>query len=209
MVSLLDEHGARMYTEPVDAPSSRVRPEYLPLVYQWALDIISGLVSVHSHDVVFGEISVVQCWLDADYRVSLVGFMNAGFLDKERWHTMVEAEWDSWYDQWLSQRKPSKETDLMMLGYVLYELMTAYVCRLGMRSWKKVAGDVPRHQWPRLETKHMGDIVRKCWNGEYVDAEEVKVDLKRFLEGKGWEIDADDKLKGLDAAVLFSSHAQS
>jgi hypothetical protein len=33
--------------------------------------------------------------------------------------------------------------------------------------------------------------------------------LKRFLEGNRWEIDADDKLKGLDAAVLFSSHAQS
>jgi hypothetical protein len=206
MVALLNSWGPRMYKEPVDAPSSRVKAEYLPLVFQWALDAISGLVFVHEHNVVFGEISTVHCWLDSDYRVSLVGFLNAGFLDTERWSVVVEGDWESGYDEWLGRRKPSKDTDLMMFGYVVYELMTAYApaSRWEARQWKEDPGNVPRHQWPRLETEYMGDIVRKCWSGEYAGADEVKLDLTRFLTELGWEIDADDKLKGVDAKALIS-----
>jgi hypothetical protein len=206
MVAFLNRWGPRMYKEPVDAPSSRVKAEYLPLVFQWALDAVSGLVFVHEHNVVFGEISTVHCWLDSDYRVSLVGFLNAGFLDTERWSVVVEGDWESGYDEWLGRRKPSKDTDLMMFGYVVYELMTAYApaSRWEARQWKEDPGNVPRHQWPRLETEYMGDIVRKCWSGEYAGADEVKLDLTRFLTELGWEIDADDKLKGVDAKALIS-----
>jgi hypothetical protein len=205
MVGFLNRYGAQMYSEPVDAPRSRVKAEYLPLVCQWALDVISGLVFVHEHDVVFGEISTVHCWLDSDYRVSLVGFLNAGFLDKERWCT-VEAKWDSGYDEWLSGRRPCKETDLVMFGYLLYEVMTAYApaSQWEARQWKEDRADVPRHQWPRLEIEYIGDIVRKCWNGEYTRVEEIQANLTRFLKGLGWEIRADDKLDGVDAKVLLS-----
>jgi serine/threonine protein kinase len=203
LVRLLDEHGATMYSSPVDAPSSRILPEYLPLVYQWALDIITGLDFVHSHDVIFGEVSPNQCWLDSNYRVSLLGFINAGFLDKQRWSAVVESDWE---DEQLSKGLPTRETDLMLFGYVVYELMTAYApaIRSGMRPWKNRNVNVPKHQWPRLETAYMGDIVRKCWSGEFASTEEVKTAVVDFLKGLGWEIDADDRLKGLDTKVLFT-----
>lgn len=46
MVGLLDEYDARIYALPVSVLTSCVSRQYLPLVYQWVLDIVSGPVSV-------------------------------------------------------------------------------------------------------------------------------------------------------------------
>jgi serine/threonine protein kinase len=205
LLAFLDQHGAEMYSAPFDVPSSRILPEYRPLAYQWVLNFISGLAFVHGHDVIFGDPDLTQCWLSSDLRLSLVGFINAGFLDKERWSRVVEGDWSGIYGEYPDGRNPTKTTDLVLFGYTVYELMTAYwpAIRSSVRPWKKSGVDVPRHQWPRLETEYMGDIVRKCCKGEYTNANDVKVVVVDFLEDLGWEVDEDDNLKGFDATGLF------
>lgn len=45
----------------------------------------------------FGELSVVQCWLDPDYRVSLLRFLNAGSLYTQQWFAVV-GDWGGGYE---------------------------------------------------------------------------------------------------------------
>jgi serine/threonine protein kinase len=205
LIDLLDQRGAEMYSAPLEAASSRVRPEFKPVVFQWVLTFISGLAFVHSHDIIFGNPDLEQCWLDKDLRLSLVGFVNAWFFDHERNWATVKGDWEGIYDDYSAGRDPTKNTDLVLFGYTVYELMTAYPpsMRSGMRPWKKRGNNISRHLWPRLETEYMGDIVRMCCSGGYANADEVKAAVVRFVKESGFEIDEDDNLKGFDAKGHF------
>lgn len=203
MDQLLKEHGEKMYTAPLHAPSSRVKPKYLPLVYQWALQIISGLVFVHSHGIIFGDVSTEYCWLSSDHSLSLVAFLNAGWGDG-----LVPGNWEGIYDSYPAQQKdPTMETDLMLYGWVVYELMTAYhpaIRSRHMRPWKKRPVDEPpRHAWPQLQDEFMGDIVHKCCSGGFKDAEQVKTAIMEFLGARGWDVDDRLRVKGLETSTLF------
>lgn len=61
---------------------------------------------------------------------------------------------------------------------------------------------IPRKEWPPLEPEHMGEIVHKCWKGDFEDAKQLKSEVVAFLEGLGWSIEGNDDLKGFDAANL-------
>lgn len=198
----LDRYGKRMYTTPLDAPSSRIKPEFLPLIYQWALQIIAGLAFVHSRDIIFGNINTAHCWLSHDYRLSLVPFLNAGWGNGR-----VRGDWEGIYGSYPeTQRDPTMETDLMLYGWTVYELMTAFIpsVRYMKRFWKGPTRDSWQQEpWPRLDDDCMGNIVRKCSSGGFGSAEEVKTEIINFLSCSGWEVDENYCLKGLETATLF------
>jgi hypothetical protein len=64
--------------------------------------------------------------------------------------------------------------------------------RLPDKSGPEIAMMIPRKQWPPLETEHMGEIVRKCWAGDFADAKQLKTEVVAFLEGLGWSIQGND-----------------
>jgi serine/threonine protein kinase len=198
-----------MYSAPIDAPTSRILPSHRPLAYQWTLHIISGLAFVHSHDVIFGDLNLVDCWLSSDSHLSLslVGFVNAGFNYKERWSHIIDGtrtNWDNFHPL-EHQANPTKQTDLFLYGCTVYELMTGFwpVSRSGICSSRETAAMISRKEWPLLEAECMGEIVHKCWNDEYASVQEVRAAVVAFLEGLGWEIEGDDDLKNFDAIDLF------
>jgi serine/threonine protein kinase len=207
MTEFLQQTRAAMYSKPMDSASSRILASHRPLIYQWALHLISGLSFIHAHDIVLGDLDLAQCWLSSDSRLSLslVGFVNAGYRSSTngRWreggHTNAER-----FHPLEHQRNATTQTDLFQYGCVVYELMTGDWpgTRLTGKSGPEVAMMIPRKEWPPLETEHMGEIVRKCWAGGFADAKQLKMEVVAFLEGLGWRIEGNDDLQGLDVANL-------
>lgn len=200
-----------MYSEPVDAVSSRILASYRPLIYQWALHLVSALSFVHAHDIAWGELNLAQCWLSADSHLSLslVGFLNAAFKPSIWGGYQKPGDWTFGYGFHPGEhyRDPSKETDLFLYGCVVYELMTGAWPgeRLIDKSRRDLAMMISHKQWPALEVECMGQIVRKYWAGEFENVEQLKTEVIAFLEGLGNVIEKGDNLSGLDFANLLSS----
>jgi hypothetical protein len=195
-----------MYSAPVDMVSCRVLASYRPLIYQWALHLSSVLSFVHARDIILGEVTIAHCWLSSDSHLSLslVGFVNAGFRDRKNgsWYDCTHTFSELFHPLEL-QSKHSTQTDLFLYGCAVYKLMTGFWLgnRLGKPEQER-AMMIPRREWPPLETEHMGEIVRKCWAGEFEDAKQVKTAVVAFLEGSGWSIEGNDDLQGFDVANL-------
>lgn len=208
LVDFINQHRAAMYSAPLDGPSSRILQFHRPLVYQWALHIISGLIFVHSHDIIFGEHGLDQCWLSSSLDLSLVGFKNAGFRYRKGDYSLIEGDHStSGFDftPRESIRNPTKETDLFWFGCTVFHLMTGAWPgdRLENRSGRQAADLAMHGQWRPLESECMGEIVHKCWSGGYNSPEEVQTAIIKFLQDNGWDVEQDDKLQGFVATDLF------
>jgi serine/threonine protein kinase len=126
VADFLDQNGAAMCSTPLDIVSSRILASNRPLIYQWALHIISGLSFIHAHNIVFSDLDLEQCWLSLDSHLylSLVGFVHAGF-----WQSTDGAWYDgrqsnaAWFHP-LEHTKATTQTDLFLYGCVVYQLMT-------------------------------------------------------------------------------------
>lgn len=206
VTDFIQQNKAAMYSAPLDAASSRILASYRPLMFQWALHIISALSFIHAHNIIFGDLSLEDCWLSSDSRLSLslVGFVSAGFRRRTNgvWYHCTRSSGE-WFHPLEHQSQQSIQTDLFLYGCVVYELMTGFWPgdRTG-KSWQEVSMMIPRREWPPLEIEHMGEIVRKCWEGGFADAEQLKMEVVVFLEGLGWSIEGNDDLKGFDVAHL-------
>ncbi|KAF7113949.1 hypothetical protein CNMCM5793_006132 [Aspergillus hiratsukae] len=206
----LDRHKSTMY----DADTNRIVPKYRPLIYQWALHLISGLSFVHSKDVVFGDLRIEVCWLEKDLSLKLLGFLDAvyqaprfgtryinqlGRYEQEQFHPCHKPRWDSLL--------ATTQTDLFVWGCLIYQLMTGFwPGHERQRSDAEIRAMFVSRQWPSLEPEYLGGIVRKCWDYQYRDVEHLKTDLIRFLTDEGWEVDGDE-LRGFRATELFLDEA--
>ena len=65
LVQFLTKHEEDLYR------SDTVSVPYLPLIFNWALQALSGLAFVHSHNIIFNDLKLL-----------LVGFMGAEFRDE-------------------------------------------------------------------------------------------------------------------------------
>lgn len=143
-----------------------------------------------------------------DSSLSVYGFVDAAFKNKPeeesidareqrgfvRWSPgrhgywyMYPGEWEySPYYYWNVRNKrnirPTRQTDLYLYGCVLYELMVGISSSTPYAIRSEVARKIKAAEWPMLETEYMGDIVLKCWKEEFASAEEVKVEVERFIQ---------------------------
>lgn len=193
----LSQHRENLYTAPLDAPTSRIRPAFLPLIYQWALQMISGLAFVHSHDIIFGDINTQICWLSSDRRLSLVAFLNAGWGSG-----LVRGDWEGICGSYpAGQKDPSMDTDLVLYGWTVYQIFTGHQPAMWSSEWTwrdRTVQEPPESLWPRLDDDCMGVIVRRCCAGGFDRAEDVKTAVVDFLGTQGWEIDEDFSLNRLE-----------
>jgi serine/threonine protein kinase len=192
-----------MYRVPLDAVTSRVQPAYRPLMYQWALHLISVLPFLHERHIILGDYNLGHFWLSSDphLSVSLVGFVNAGSWRRSdgMLYSCSRTSGKAFHALKIGFHKYTTQTDLFLYGCIVYELMTGFWPGDRMeKSRQEIEIMISRKEWPVLETEHMGEIVRKCWNGEFEDAEQVKVEVVAFLERLGWSITGNDDLEGFD-----------
>ena len=199
----IEKHQSRLYSEPLQSSACRIKPDFLPLAYQWSLHLVSALSLIHSHDIAFGEIVDNACWLSSpSLSISLAGFVTADFKhDGLHYHGSLNSG-QSFSPMSLSLRRgdsriiPALQNDLFIYGRIVYQIMTSQMPGDGMsKSYDEIEQMVRDHDWPTLERQYLGHIVHKCWNYEYRDVEELKGELESFLESEGWEIEGEDEIQ--------------
>ncbi|KAL2843369.1 hypothetical protein BJY01DRAFT_248658 [Aspergillus pseudoustus] len=56
---------------------------YRPLIFQWALQLLTGLIFIHSKDVILGDLHIYTCWLQPPPNhssISIFGFLDAVYM---------------------------------------------------------------------------------------------------------------------------------
>ncbi|KAH6714974.1 hypothetical protein BKA61DRAFT_480978 [Leptodontidium sp. MPI-SDFR-AT-0119] len=186
----LDKHRSKMFS----SSSSDVNTTYLPLVLNWALQALSGLAFIHSHEnFYYKDLSIYNCWLSSDLFLSLIGFLNADFRDQQG---CLHAGFGSFRGPTLrlTRIKPhaSVKSDLFDWATFVYTLMTNKEPeRDPFNAYLDVPKQIRAKDYPQLSEHVMGKIVRKCWLQEYQNAMDVRRDVAAFLLDSGFEVDGD------------------
>ncbi|CAJ0555025.1 Ff.00g135380.m01.CDS01 [Fusarium sp. VM40] len=208
LLNFFDEYTSKLYTVKAEAtsPNDRVRPEFLPLVYQWSLQLLSALVLIHSHKIAYGVFLEESCWISAEsLDISLAGFIYSDFRDPEKgwqfrgdFNTGVEFSPESLPPSRMV-RDPTLGTDIFMLGTLIYRIMTSYDPGEGMGHGLGETARLMRDEdWlPDLEDEFMGKILHKCWRFEYDAVEELQSGVQALIESYGWSVKGDN-LEKLD-----------
>lgn len=209
----LVEHRSVMYSQPTAEEDRRILPEYRPLIYQWALHLISGLAFIGSHSIVFGDLGTDACWLSRPgLALSLVGFLDAGFRSPAI-SSGTQYNGTSWRDEPFHPLHvprfqtvvPTVQTDIFLWGCLVYELMTGFWPGSGSSTSRSQAKEMlAARQWPALEEEYLGRIVKRCWENAYEDAVGVMADLVSTLGADGFEIDGDD-IRGGQFDQIFAN----
>lgn len=203
-------------TQPSDKGTAcaRIRSSHLPLIYQWSLHLASALEFIHSHSlvspaplvsVIFGDLRVSSCWLDASgTSLSVLGFLFSTFRTRDSGPHIGDVGCSGRDFQPLSVRgEPTVQSDIFLWGCVVYELMTGYWPGEGQGlEWPETGMLVDRGEWPGLERVFLGDVVRKCWVGEIGSAVELVGAVRRAITELGVEIGEDDVVDGLSVEGL-------
>ncbi|KAM5341835.1 hypothetical protein ACJ41O_014866 [Fusarium nematophilum] len=206
---------ATRHHEDILYENCRPREEYLPLIYQWCLhvlSILSALSFCHSKDIIVGYFEATHFWLSSpDLCLSLVGFVSASWNDAKNW-TRHWSDMSTFYPfspfTGCPRRRckfpggePNVETDLFIFGTLLYELVTTRGPDHGVGAQDMIA----KREWPMLEGRYFGDVVVKYWEYGYKDAQELRDDVVGVMKSAGWEVEG-DCIKGFDAANVFKEH---
>lgn len=201
----------------------RIKPAFLPLLYQWTLNALSAMEFCHPHEIFVADFGPWAAWLaspEENLALRLFGLHHAHFTDERDQPNIGElrlgpnfsaaqleplrTDWH-WVGTHLSF---TEKTDLFDWATFVYEIATGRHPFVGGRPWQSEVDPEFRYIdatgcWPVLEEEYLGDIVRKCWvRKHYENAAAVGRDLVAFLEIKGWCVDGEDNLVGFDATTL-------
>lgn len=167
---------------------------YLPLVLNWALQALSGLAFIHSHEnFYYNDLSIYNCWLSSELSLSLIGFLNADFRDQQGFfHEGLGSFRGPTLRLTRVKRRASVKSDLFDWATFVYTLMTNKDPeRDPLNAWQDVPKQIRANDYPQLSENLMGKIVRKCWLQEYQNTTEVRRDVEAFLSDSGFELDGD------------------
>lgn len=80
------------------------------------------------------------------------------------------------------EQTPTMGTDLFMWGCVVYEFMTGFWPGDGQGVGDdEIATMISRREWPGLEREFLGDVVVRCWEGDFTSAKELVVEVRRRI----------------------------
>ncbi|EWY87761.1 hypothetical protein FOYG_09154 [Fusarium oxysporum NRRL 32931] len=207
--TFIQNYGSHVYTAQANAapPTSRIKPEFRPLAYQWSLQLLSGLSLIHSRGIAYGELIETNCWISAgSLLMAVAGLLGSDLTDPSNGWNFPGSFFSGieFSPEYLplsrAVRVPTSETDMFMFGRLVYQIMTSGLPGDGIgRDWGETERLMAEEDWmPDLEDEFMGKIVHKCWRFEYEDVEELRSEVQAFVEAHGWSIRGDE-LEGFDA----------
>ena len=154
---------------------------------KWALQTAEGLAYVHNRNVLHCDMSVGNLLLDSNMNIKLSDFQ--GKLLQPDGTVILDGgvgensmSWMPRADRGLSNRK----TDIFALGTVIYIITTGRVPFPGLVSMEdedEVQRRFQAREFPTLERRLGGDVVRRCWTGAYESVSEVITDLQELSTG--------------------------
>ena len=176
--------------------SSLIAPEYLPLVYRWALQILTALATIHSEGIFHMDIqSLDPYWLREDLSIALVGFMSASFVNLRGEHTQESSHEFKDFSLQNSKDKrrsePSAKSDLFDWATLVYELMT-WDTPFEDERYVDIDEVIMSRNFPKLENEKLGTFVKRCWGERYKSASDLSRDVATYLREQGVDVEGDD-----------------
>jgi len=136
---------------------------------QWAQQVTSALAFVHSMNVIHADLTCGNVSLDDSLHAKLLDFSGSS-LDGSDPSVVVTAS-----HKYPGGDLKSTRADLFALGSTIYEILTGKppYYDLGLKEIE-ITGLFKHYKFP--ETTSLGpagDIITGCWQGRYVNAEDV------------------------------------
>jgi hypothetical protein len=183
--------------------------------------LLSGLSFIHSKDVILGDLHKYTCWLESPDSIAILGFLDAVYMEPVHATRYTNNTWGSNYNfpfhpclipgkgtgpggRW-GWDTATIQTDLFLWASILYELLTNSWPASG-QSLDDVKAILTQKLWPKLNEEGLDEIVSKCWDYGYRNADEVKRDIEKYLAGEGWEVEGveGDEIRGFDVAQILN-----
>jgi serine/threonine protein kinase len=139
---------------------------------RWSLDLATVIQHLHHNNVRQGDIGGRNILLDAKRNIRLCDFAGSS-IDNVR--AIVVAQDGFRHPDDEEAGKPTIRGEIHALGSSIFELIT-FSCPHEQEEAKEwgMAGELIRHgQYPNVTGVMLGDIITKCWKGEYTSAKEV------------------------------------
>ena len=144
---------------------------------QWACDGAEGLHHLHINNVVHCNMCTMNLLIDSEMRLRIIDFAGSSIDDKkgscceDPRHYMPRSLLDD---------SCTVTTDLFALGSFLYEVLTGSEV---YAEWEdeEVTKAFKDHQFPDVSAVPCGHAIRRCWDGGFSSAEDVRVILHERL----------------------------
>lgn len=146
-------------------------------VLRWARQIAQAFHHVHSCGVLQVDIGTYNVLLDWNEDVKLCDFAGSSLDGSE---PMVAPSAHSTHPR-ISITHPSIRSELFAIGSMLYEIETTYVPYDGKNDGELEELFGADH-YPEVGNLTLGEVITKCWTGQYVDASEIVMDIGQIEE---------------------------
>lgn len=149
---------------------------------KWALQAAEALAFIHQKSVLHCDISVGNLLLDRHLNVKLADFQ--GRLLNSDGTVLLDggsAEGARSSMPRLDLNHADQKTDIFALGSAIYFIMTGHPPFPELDSWRdreEIARRFEASQFPPLVGIQGGEVVRRCWAGQYESSESIVKDLE-------------------------------
>ncbi|KAL5323491.1 hypothetical protein ACEPPN_008028 [Leptodophora sp. 'Broadleaf-Isolate-01'] len=150
---------------------------------KWALQAAEAVAYIHTRRVIHCDISVGNLLLDKDLNIRLCDFQGRLLHPDGTIH--LNGDSAEGVKSSMPRSDPNDanwKTDIFALGSAIYFIMKGHPPFPELDSWKDELEIVSRfrnRQFPPLDEVPGGDVVKKCWTGEYESADKVVHDLRK------------------------------
>ncbi|KAF2663804.1 hypothetical protein BT63DRAFT_112348 [Microthyrium microscopicum] len=180
-----------------DSPTP-LNPEYIPLVVDWSLQLLSLIKFFHSRDILCGHPGAR--FLTSDLSLCVVGFLYATFEDGYGSSLRFPEPWDKGWDE-DQEGEPTMARDLDDWATIVQIWWTGD----WWSRWKDLRPPMSVPEFPRAYDGITGaEILKKCRYRRYDDAEVLWSEYTACLRDAGFVLDGDG-LKEFDTSQFLKS----
>ncbi|KAI9733260.1 MAG: hypothetical protein M1834_003344 [Cirrosporium novae-zelandiae] len=148
---------------------------------RWAEEAAEGLLYIHQNGIVQADVGCHNLILDSDGHIKFIDFGGSSIDGQE---AIVCYEWCSYRP---ATPEISVQTDIFAFGSTLFEIESGHppyhelevelsIGQLGAR----VQGLYAANEFPPVQNLLLGNILQRCWNGEYKDMDDVMGDIRKL-----------------------------
>jgi hypothetical protein len=154
--------------------------------WKWVMQLVSALKHLHTHSFIHCDISCRNILLTTSLHAKLADFGGSailgenGYVSEEgRYACPVHLQ-----KQDGDGRLPTIRTDIFALGSAIYEIIIGYPPYADV-STDEAEAFYKVEKWPSVVGVDTGDIILRCWKGEYKSVQDVEFDLKVMNSARG------------------------
>ena len=161
-------------TRLLELRSNNQRPP-IQTVLRWARQIAQAFHHVHSCGVLQVDIGAYNVLLDWNDGAKLCDFAGSSLDGSE---PMVAPSAHATHPR-ISITHPSIRSELFAIGSLLHEIETTYV-PYNDKNDGELEELFAADQYSDVGNLMLGDVITKCWTGQFADAGEVVIDIDRI-----------------------------